>query len=181
MLVSAGLPIEDLDDRILLAGDKEIAGGFVNRDPFATVQIGVSVRPGLLEPPGLVRLAIGVESVNIVAVRVHAIDVPARIDSDASQFLEPLFAKSRALELEIVGAKRLALLIQRAGLRRRKYIREVEGLIGDQDRVVGRDSDVHNLATEDSVAELGEMRAGFDIPNLDAAVFSVSGVEQPGI
>lgn len=81
-------------------------------------------------------------------MRVNSVDAPARINSDAAEFLEPLFAKARAFELVIVRAERPAFVIQSAGRWRRKSISEIESLICDQHLIVRRGSDVHDLTAE---------------------------------
>ena len=104
MFVSARFPIEDLDDCIFFTGDEKIAGGFVNCDPFAAVQVSVPIRSGLIELPGRIPFSIGGEAVNFVAMRVYGVCTTARIDCDPPEFREALLTKPRAFELVIVRA-----------------------------------------------------------------------------
>src|SRR5262249_39281188 len=104
VFVGARLPIEDLDDRVLLAGFEEIACGFANRDAFTAMKICLSVRSRLLELPGFVVFAIRAEADDVVAVRIHCVNAPFRVNGDAAEFLKALFAEARPFELVIVRA-----------------------------------------------------------------------------
>src|SRR5262245_43359390 len=180
MRVCAGLPIEDLDDCILLASDKQVVGGLIDRDPFASVEVCVTVYIHLLELPCLVHSTVRVEANDVIAVGIHGVDSPFGVAGDAPEFLESLFAEASSFELKIVRAERFAFIIQRAGLRRHESISEIESLIGDQNHVAGFDGNVNDFTSKYLVTKLGEPGAVFDIPDLDAVVRGVGGEKQPG-
>src|SRR5262245_24666112 len=180
MLVCAGLPIEDLDDRILLAGDEQVVRGLIDRDSLTSMEVCVAARFHFLELPCLIHFTVGVEANYVIAVGINGIDSPFRVAGDAAELLESLFAEASSFELKIVRAKRFALIIQRARLRRHEGISEIESLIGDQNHVVGLDCDVDDLTSEYLVAELAEPGTVFDVPDLDAAVAGIGGEKQTG-
>src|SRR5262245_32201187 len=177
----ASLTNEKFDDHVFLAGDVEVARAFVNRYAFTAMKIGVSVRFRLLEIPSRVLFAVGEEADNLIAMRIHRVNATFRVDGDAAELLKALFAEERPFELVIVRSERFPLVIQSARLWRRESVSEIESLIGDQNRVIGRDGDIDNLAAKNLVTELGQARAGFDIPDLYPPVSGVRRQEQPRV
>src|SRR5262245_50386507 len=178
--VLAGLPIEDLDHGVLFAGDEEIAVGFVNRDAFATVEVGVSGYARLLELPTGIDRSVGVEPAHVIQVRVNGVNATARINGDTSELVEALLAEPRALEFIIIWAELFAIDAHCSRVGGNKRVSEVERLIGNKRYSGRRYRNVDNLAAEDAVTELVQIRFGFDVPDLHAPIFCVGG-EQPAV
>src|SRR5262249_150173 len=150
----AGLPVKDLDHVIFFAGDEKIALGFVNRNALATVQVGVAVRALLIELPRRVNSPIGIKPAHVVQVRVNCVDTAARINGDAAELIESLFAETRAFKLILDRGTRFALLSYRPRFGRNERVSQVERLIRDERHSVRRDRNINDLAAEDAMTEL---------------------------
>src|SRR6266511_1421018 len=174
--VLAGLPIEDLDHGVLYAGDEEIAAGFVNRDAFKTMKVRVAGRARLLELPTRIRRSVGVEPAHVIQVRVNGVNAAARINRNAAEFVEPLLAEPRALELIIVRAEPLAFLDSRSRLGRGECVSQVERLVGNERHSVRREGHAVGLveiggAFAGAPAAQNGVRLDFDAPRGSRRVF----------